>query len=497
MDTTAPEAVQESSASSHADVLAQGRKLVVQRRLAEAERCFVRAVALDPNDPQGQFQLGRVRLMQGSYQSALATLRTAVELDGSFTLARRYLAVSLVRAGLRDESLPIFQMEASSNAGRNWIRDLTTAAMHSRNLSLAGEYAAIAAELRWGRPALGYGPAGALPKIPKIPLSIPKLRHDAEQLTYLRRRIGVLGKEIDEYILRFRRIADKMMAQGGADARCDLDLEDYEPIRNVYNRLVYLRPTGRVKQALSSSWDATDVEGRYIIQRPGIVVVDDFLTKKALAELRSFCLESTVWFHNRYAYGRLGAFFQDSFSCPLLLQIGEELRNRLPNVIGDKYPLRQLWGFKNTLPLPAGVTTHADFAAINVNFWITPDDANLDECSGGLVLYDVDAPMHWDFDTYNGSDLIAPYLRSQNSRPVTIPYRQNRAVIFNSDLFHGTDAVSFRPEFENHRINVTMLYGDREEDRHHQRLARPVQFNSPGNWIPSRHSQASTLRKAR
>jgi hypothetical protein len=32
------------------------------------------------------------------------------------------------------------------------------------------------------------------------------------------------------------------------------------------------------------------------------------------------------------------------------------------------------------------------FAAVNVNFWITPDDANLDEKSRGLVVYDVDAP---------------------------------------------------------------------------------------------------------
>ena len=78
-------------------------------------------------------------------------------------------------------------------------------------------------------------------------------------------------------------------------------------------------------------------------------------------------------------------------------------------MIGDRYPLRQLWGFKNGTHLPGDSTVHADFAAVNVNLWLTPDAANLDETTGGLVVYDVDAPLSWDFDTYNGQgDVIAP-----------------------------------------------------------------------------------------
>lgn len=52
-------------------------------------------------------------------------------------------------------------------------------------------------------------------------------------------------------------------------------------------------------------------------------------------------------------------------------------------------------------------------------------------------------------------------------RAIRIPYRQNRAILFNSDLFHGTEAVCFRPDYLSHRINVTMLYGDRRLDEHH------------------------------
>ena len=45
--------------------------------------------------------------------------------------------------------------------------------------------------------------------------------------------------------------------------------------------------------------------------------------------------------------------------------------------------------------------------------------------------------------------------------PVNVPYRQNRAVIFNSDLFHATAPLDFKPGYANRRVNVTMLFGRR------------------------------------
>jgi hypothetical protein len=46
-----------------------------------------------------------------------------------------------------------------------------------------------------------------------------------------------------------------------------------------------------------------------------------------------------------------------------------------------------------------------------------------------------------------------------------VPYRANRAVIFDSDLFHETDVIHFKPGYENRRINVTLLYGRRQGAR--------------------------------
>ncbi len=102
---------------------------------------------------------------------------------------------------------------------------------------------------------------------------------------------------------------------------------------------------------------------------------------------------------------------------------GEQVTQRFPEEIGG-HRLNQLWAFSCDGQVP-GVRLHADFAAVNANFWITPDEANL-------------APER-----------------------VVVPYRQNRAVLFHSDLVHASDRVSFREGHENRRINITMLFGDR------------------------------------
>jgi hypothetical protein len=123
-----------------------------------------------------------------------------------------------------------------------------------------------------------------------------------------------------------------------------------------------------------------------------------------------------------------------------------------------------MWGFKYDSEL-SGINIHADEAVVNVNFWITPDEANLDPESGGLVIWDVAAPRNWNFDAFNATNsgiAIRDFLARNEASSVTIPHRANRAVIFNSDLFHETDRIRFKPGYLNRRINVTMLYGRRE-----------------------------------
>jgi hypothetical protein len=293
-------------------------------------------------------------------------------------------------------------------------------------------------------------------------LTPSKLLHDIEQFEYLRGR-GVLRDELAPVVAAYDD-ALAALAPLGPDARVPLRAAADAAIGHVYNRIVHVRPTPRLPRALSAAWDPAAIEGQYFTRRPNAVVVDDFLTDEALRSLRAFCLESTIWSENRYNHGRLGSMFQDGFNCPLLVQIAEELRAALPRIIRPDLPARQIWGYKYPTEMPQE-TPHADFAVVNVNFWITPHEANLDESTGGLHLYDVAAPAHWGYRTYNSNEgrEIRQLLAERNAVPTHVAYRHNRAVIFDSDLIHGTPAIRFRSGYENRRMNVTVLYGSREE----------------------------------
>ncbi|HEY0265778.1 MAG TPA: tetratricopeptide repeat protein, partial [Rhizomicrobium sp.] len=192
---------------------------------------------------------------------------------------------------------------------------------------------------------------------------------------------------------------------------------------------------------------------------PKIVVIDNLLSDEALAELRRFCLGSDIW-HTAYAQGYLGAFPESGFAVPLLAQVAEELRETFRDIFAA-HPLRYHWAFKYDSRMD-GIGIHADEAAVNVNFWITPDAANLDAQGGGLVIWDKAAPLEWDFAKFNADENAATaFLERSGAKALRVPYRANRAVIFDSNLFHKTDEIRFAPGYDNRRINITMLYGRR------------------------------------
>jgi hypothetical protein len=353
------------------------------------------------------------------------------------------------------------------------LRQLLFQALKSADLPLAGASAEVLAAIAWGSRYYPQDSRDGRLAIPAAPpdasLTSSKLRHDAAQLGYLASR-GLIDADLAHISEAYDNWAAKLEMMGSS-ARQPLQGEALADLGHVFNRIVHVRETPRVSQALGD-WDADQVQASYFVP-PGVAVVDDFLTQQALQNLWAFCLESTVWSSNRHGYGRIGAQFHNGFVCPLLIQIVEELQQKLPQVIGLRYPFRHLWGYKTPATLPADATVHADFAAVNVNFWLTPDECNLDPRTGGLVVYGVDAPAHWTFHQYNGrrTELIQPFLARQGAKATYIPYRQNRAVIFNSDLFHGTAESRFRDAYENQRINITMLFGTRAEDTDHRNLS--------------------------
>jgi hypothetical protein len=187
------------------------------------------------------------------------------------------------------------------------------------------------------------------------------------------------------------------------------------------------------------------------------VVIDNFLAPDALAALRRFCEEATVWKVTN-PRGYVGAVLGQGFSPPVLLSAAYELRKAMPRILGEE-PLLQAWGFKYDQRMQ-GINMHADFAKVNVNFWITADSACEDPDTGGMVIYDAPVPKSWTFYQYNNeSERLAAYVKVHNAKPVRVAYRANRCVLFDSSLIHITDEMHFRPGYENRRVNVTLLFG--------------------------------------
>ncbi len=290
-----------------------------------------------------------------------------------------------------------------------------------------------------------------------------RLKHDAEQTRLLIER-GRLDASHRSYVDALERLEITLAAAYPTRNRCPVDPAALTAIAPSFNQFLYRAPCERMADgALNPQLDVQAVEARYLGHRPEVTFIDQLLKPEALAALRTFCLESTIW-KKDYENGYLGAFLGDGFATPLLLQIAEELRHAFPGIFKG-HRLTQAWAFKQD-SARRGLSIHADAAAVNVNFWITPNEANLNPEKGGLVVYDKEAPADWNFAAYNSEQnkpKILEWLTQVGAQTIRVPYRANRAVVFNSDLFHETDDVTFRDDYLSRRINITLLYGYRHQ----------------------------------
>jgi len=130
----------------------------------------------------------------------------------------------------------------------------------------------------------------------------------------------------------------------------------------------------------------------------------------------------------------------------------------------QNHTLNVAWAYKYNAS-QTGINIHGDDAAVNCNCWIAADEFNRDPQSGGMVVYDREAPGNWSFTDINSNALkVYDWLARQRPRvrAVKVPHKQNRCVIFNSNLFHRTDHLNFVPGLRQRRINLTFLFGVRQ-----------------------------------
>jgi tetratricopeptide (TPR) repeat protein len=396
--------------------------------MESAELRLQEAVAKEgPPLPDANIQLSRLLEARGRDDEAMAVARQATERCPGHDIAWRQLGQSLKRQGHLREAVEAF------GHGQKILR----------------------------RPGSRYGIQR--PEIRHATRA--KLRHDIEQLEYLRSEdIAIEG--LDRLIVEHETLLAGLPSSIGDGDVVGLPPADILRSGGHYNRCMHRAEAPAIDGgALNPSLDGDKITAEYFARGPGIAWIDGFLKPGALQSLRRYLLESTIWHDADHPGGYVGTYLHDGFDCPLILQIAEELPALLPDIFGDR-PLLQLWAYHYDSNM-TGIGMHADFAAVNVNFWLTPDDAMLDPDSGGMRIWDVEAPAHWRTEDFNTADpetkkQIDAFLESEGARELVVPHRQNRMVVFNSDLFHRTDDIRFRDGFENRRINVTMLYGRRE-----------------------------------
>ena len=413
-----------------------------------------RAIALKPDQPAAHHNRGyafqnreRLRDAVTSYGRVLAI--AADQLD-----TRRNLAMAL---STLDDHAPaiahMLRLVGEAPHRFDFLDNLGHVLLNAGKTEKSAEVISISALLR-------HGPhQGGLPTATGLAITPTKLRHDIEQLDHLLNR-GLAPPPLR----RLRQTYAEILAGLGQGVAAAQPLEPTASqkgaLRGWFGRRYARCQAPRMPGgALNPALDFEEIERRYLNSAPELTVIDNLLRPDTLVALRRFSHENSFWIRS-YGGGYLGAFMEDGFFCPLLAQVADELRAGMSNVLSP-HLLKKAWGFKYDSGL-TGINMHADFAAVNVNFWITPDESNLDPAGGGLVIWDKPAPLDWGFAEYNASpDRARAFLRNAGARPIIVPHRCNRAVIFNSNLFHETDKLMFKPGYTNRRVNITLLYGFR------------------------------------
>jgi tetratricopeptide (TPR) repeat protein len=427
-----------------------------QRQWTDAITTLQHALQLKPDSADLHNTLGVTYKECGEHETALGHYREALTLEPQHAEALNNMGVVLQDQGKLAVAAEAFQKAVTLKPG------YANAHYHLGLIRLwqEKEQEALACFQRSADLTYNHGHGVAPSFVTKA-----RVKQDCEQLQYV--ALQVPGLPISSDYRQTLTSVYQQISQSSPDSTfMKLTLQEQHQLAPSFNRLLYIRPTPRLdRHTINPQLDVADVEARYCSTRPEVMYVDGLLTEEALPEIRAFCLESTIWKRD-YSNGYIGTFLANGFACPLLLEIAEELRTRFPKIF-QHHQLQQAWAFKHDSTL-RGLNLHADAAAVNVNFWITPDEANRNPESGGLIVWDKEAPDEWDFAEYNNDKnkhKIQAFLKERGAKPINIPHRQNRAVIFNSNLFHETDVIEFQDTYEYRRINVTLLYGHRQKSR--------------------------------
>jgi tetratricopeptide (TPR) repeat protein len=443
-------------------------------RTAEAETLYRAFLQAHPRHGEANHNLGALLAQRGEMQQSLAFFQNALKTDASQGQYWLSYARALLSAGHGAEALTLLQRGRQQGLSGPAADALTAKALMSGGrFEEAATALQIAAESQPGNAALFFDLGYAATVLGKFGDAVAAyrralaIRPDFAEAHFQLGSILSENGEIAEGFAHFMRRAALVHGAGKTPAKPepehklkhDREQRDYLLARGLDPDRFHLESGERVEGSAINPAPSRLME-QWRGNHPQMVVIDDFLVPGALDRLRHYCAGSTIW-RRVYDAGYIGATPEDGFACPLLAQIAEEIPRTFPGILAA-HPFHYLGAFKYDSTLSTGTNTHADNSAVNVNFYLTQDDANLDPQSGGMDIWDVAVPPGEDMRKYNGDEAFArDFLAHSNARMTRVPHRANRAVIFRSDLFHKTSDCHFREGYLNKRINVSLLFGRR------------------------------------
>jgi hypothetical protein len=406
-------------------------------QLEEAISSYRVALAINPYYAKALCNLGICLNDQGKLDEAVAIYNKALAINPYYAETYSNLGVALQAQGNLDEAMASYNKGFLLIHGGPWLNAVT----YKDN-----------------------GKSDDWPKSRAMFTSKLKLQESIDQFDYLIAK-GRIDSSFKRIIEGYRVVLTEILLREDAEGATALTHRQLERIGSSYNRAVYCPEAPRIEAgAINKALNFEQIENHYLSSSVLVTTLDDFLKPDALSRLREFCLESTIFFDfssNHF----VGSTISRGFNCDLLSQITEEIKCCFPRVLGDHH-LTNMWVYRYNNQ-SKGVAAHTDEGAVTFNLWITPNDANLDADSGGLIVFTKDQPYDWDWEFYNQmkdtpkvDKEITNFLADADT--ITIPHRENRATLFNSNLFHKSDQIFFREGYENRRMNITFLFGKRE-----------------------------------
>jgi len=425
--------------ASHVDALNNlGLLYYSKSRFEEAKKIFEKILARDHDNTDALNNLGTILHYEGNSEKAEKLFKQVISKIPEHFNAKNNLGELYADTDRIDEAINCYKDALKINpeftrSKRNlgfsylWKQDLENA-LHCLKESAEEQH-------------------NNLYRMKKGFLSKARVKHDYEQLNYLLNK-GLIDK-------KYAKIIKQLAQLKHSDADT---IKVSEEVESLCQKIIFLPKEKRIEKIVNPYLDVKKIQKDFKKRKPAeYVVIDDLLTKESLSEIQRFCNESTIW-KTEYGPGYLGAFMGEGFASKFIMKFSEELKTTFEEIFGDRL-LQQAWAFKCDNSR-SGIKIHADFAAVNVNFWLSPESANLDTKTGGLVVWNKPSPPNWHFQDYNTNEQkIRSYLRNKEANFIRVPFKENRVLIFNSTLFHETDQMKFKEGYENRRTNMTLLYG--------------------------------------